>query len=102
MSENIPEKSLTNRLMGRLDGPSISRTALRLVIASLIVGALLSVFGIKPVELWLRIWNGVKYGAEQVYGHGIEGVTLVLTLIVTGAVIVIPIWIIRFLLSGRK
>lgn len=95
---DAPEKSP----LSRVDGRAIAVTALRLGIASLIVGGLLAVLRIDPIEMWQTLWRWVTEGVAELFDTGIEGVALVITLVATGAVIVIPIWIVSKLLSARR
>ncbi|MEO1042295.1 MAG: integrase [Pseudomonadota bacterium] len=77
-------------------------TGIRLAVISLIVGAALTIFRIDPIGLWRGAWRWLNQGVVELFGSGIEGLTLVATLIATGAIIVIPIWLVRTLLRGRK
>ncbi|MEM6913984.1 MAG: integrase [Pseudomonadota bacterium] len=77
-------------------------TGIRLAIISLIVGAVLTIFRIDPVGLWRGAWRWLNQGVVELFGSGIEGLTLIATLIATGAIIVIPIWLVRMLLRGQK
>jgi hypothetical protein len=82
-------------------GRAVASTVLRLVIASLIVGALLAVFGLNPIEMWLTLWQWLEDGVTGFLGTGVQGVALIGTLILTGAIIVVPIWLLRTLLRRR-
>ena len=81
-----------------LGGPPLSVLA-RLVMLSLIVGALLMWLEIHPMEvidsverLFRRLWN-LGFGAVRV----------VLEYVIAGAVVVIPIWLaLRLLNAGRS
>ncbi|MEM7739994.1 MAG: integrase [Pseudomonadota bacterium] len=77
-------------------------TGIRLAIISLIVGAVLTIFRIDPIGLWRSAWRWLNQGVVELFGSGIEGLTLIATLIATGAIIVIPIWLVRMLLRGQK
>jgi hypothetical protein len=83
-------------------GRQAAGTAVRLIVASLVVGALLALFGINPIEMWTGLFRAIQNGVRDVFDTGIEGVGLVLTLIATGAIIVVPIWVIRMLLKSRR
>jgi hypothetical protein len=78
------------------------RTIVRLVVFSLLVGVVLAVFGWNPVEMWKGLWNALQQGVVDVFGTGIGGIALVATLIATGAVIVVPLWLISKLLGSRR
>ena len=81
-----------------LGGPPLSVLA-RLVMLSLIVGALLMWLEIHPMEvidsverLFFRLWN-LGFGAVRV----------VLEYVIAGAVVVVPIWLaLRLLNAGRS
>jgi len=98
MSEDKP-------LRDKLGLPSASNaagTVVRLGVACLVVGALLAILNIDPIRLWQDIVSWIKHGLVDLFGTGLEGVSLVLTLLATGAIIVIPIWVISKLLSLGK
>ncbi len=81
-----------------LGGPPLSVLA-RLVMLSLIVGALLMWLEIHPMEvidsverLFFRLWN-LGFGAVRV----------VLEYVIAGAIVVVPIWfVLRLLNAGRS
>ena len=81
---------------------TVLRTVVCLVVASLLVGILLAVFRIHPIKMWMSLWHWVQNGLVDLIGTGIEGIGLVVTLIVTGAIVVLPIWAIGKLLGSRK
>ena len=100
MSEHHP-------LRDRITSPTLKLGALvgtlvRLGVASLIVGALLAIFRLDPIQMWKSLWHWMRTGLVDLFGTGIEGVGLVITLVLTGAVIVIPVWLIGKLLGSRK
>lgn len=85
------------------DAKNIVPTMIRLVIASLIVGVLLVLLEINPVDIWKWLWTSLKNGIQDVFGISIDGVRLFFTILVTGAVIVLPIWFVGKLLgAGQK
>lgn len=81
---------------------AVVRTVIRLGIACLIVGGLLAVLNINPIELWKGLANAIERGVVDIFGTGIDGISLILTLIATGAVVVLPIWLIGKLLGSRR
>ncbi len=86
----------------RLTGGGTGRTILKLIIASIIVGAVFSFLGIGVREFWSGIFDNVR-DVIGVLGENIGEVALTLiTYLVIGAGIVIPIWLIARLLSSRK
>ncbi|WP_428406989.1 DUF6460 domain-containing protein [Hyphococcus sp.] len=94
-----------------MSGPSIKDrrssgkaggTAIKLIFASLIVGAVFSFLGIGVREFWSGIFDNVR-DVIGALGENIGEIALtLLTYLVIGAGIVIPIWLIARLLSNRK
>lgn len=94
-----------------MSGPSIKdritrggagRTAVKLIIASIIVGAVFSFLGIGVREFWSGIFENVRDVIGTLGENLGEVVLTLLTYLVIGAGIVIPIWLIARLLSSRK
>lgn len=87
----------------RISVPShAGRTIIKLVIASIIVGAVFSFLGIGVREFWSGVFDNVRdlIGA---LGENLSEIALtLLTYLAIGAGIVVPIWFIRRLLSSRK
>lgn len=80
---------------------SIPGTILRLVLASLVVGLVLSFLGINPIEA-VHDFGGF---AASVFRLAVSWLERGAPYIVSGAVIVVPIWAIVFLLRrlrGRR
>ncbi|MEO1658339.1 MAG: DUF6460 domain-containing protein [Pseudomonadota bacterium] len=92
----------TTQKSRRAGASSAMQTGIRLAIISLIVGAALTILRIDPIRLWKGAWHWLNQGVVELFGSGMEGLSLIATLIVTGAIIVVPIWLVRSLLSGRK
>lgn len=84
--------------MGRI---SIS-TIIKLVVASLVVGAILTFLGADPLEFWGGVWLAVKDGVASIpeigWGVVLKGGQYVLV----GAAVVIPIWLISLALKARR
>ncbi len=77
-------------------------TIIKLVIASIIVGALFSFFGIGVREFWSGVISNVGDLIGRL-GENVGEIALTLaTYLLIGAGIVIPIWLISRLLSSRK
>lgn len=86
----------------KLTGGGAGRTAIKLVIASIIVGAVFSFLNIGVAEFWRGIFDNVK-SLIATLGESFGDIALnLLTYLVIGAGIVIPIWLIARLLSSRK
>ena len=86
-----------NDTLHRLFGGEPLAVLLRLLVVSLIVGALLMWLDIHPRDVirgfenfFLRIWN-----------MGFEAVRELAQYVIAGAVIVVPVWIVMRLLSAR-
>lgn len=88
----MAESTLTRFL-----GGSPLAVLLRLIVVSLIVGAMLMWLDIRPIDIiygvqrfFLRLWN-----------MGFDAIQDVLQYVIAGAVIVVPIWLVMRLLSVR-
>jgi Family of unknown function (DUF6460) len=90
---NMEPDALTRFLGGKP-----SSVAIRLLIISVIVGALLYWAGLTPFSLI----NGIRAMVENLIGTGWDAVRNVAEFAIYGAVIVIPLWLIARLLSNRK
>lgn len=80
-------------------GGSPGSVLLRLALLSLLVGVVLAALGMTPWGFfhWLRYW------IEELLGSGIDAVRNLIGYVVSGAIIVLPIWLIMRLLStGRR
>lgn len=84
--------------LGRFMGGSPGGVIFRLVLASILVGALMALLGIDPEELVNRIYRFVRGVLDLGWG----AVDQVLRWLIYGAVIVVPVWFIARLLSGRR
>ncbi|MEE4211295.1 MAG: hypothetical protein V2I43_18755 [Parvularcula sp.] len=96
-----PMENQTSRRFS-LTGRKALGTAVRLIVASLVVGAFLALLGLNPLEMWTGLFRAIQNGVRDVFNTGVEGIGLILTLIATGAVIVLPIWAVRLLLKQRR
>jgi hypothetical protein len=86
----------------RLKRGGTGGTIIKLVIASVIVGAVFSFFGIGVREFWSGIFENVR-DLIGTLGESFGEIALtILTYLVIGAGIVMPIWLISRLLSSRK
>ncbi len=87
-------------LKTRLAGRNPRRTMIQLVIASVVVGAFLAFWGLSPGEFWSGVFNFVK-GIVGWLGDSVgEIVVNLLTYLLLGAAIVIPLWLVARMLSG--
>ena len=85
-------------LAARIFGDRPARTLVRLIIISFIVGFILVISGFDPFDVWDTLVRFVNYLASL----GFFEVRRVLHYIVTGAIIVLPIWLVLRLLSGPR
>ena len=83
-------------LRGFLGGHPAS-VAIRLALLSIVVGLLLSLFGITPRNLFLSLDHFARY----IYDLGFGAFEWVLEYLVLGAMLVVPIWVlVRLLRAG--
>ena len=83
----------SERLLG---GPPLA-VAARLVVVSLLVGALLMWLDIRPFE----IFDALRRLIDRLWYLGWDSVRAVLDYVVAGALIVVPCWIVLRLMSYR-
>ena len=81
----------------RLLGGSPLAVLLKLVFLSLIVGAIMAGLGLTPANLLRLLSDTVR----SVFGLGFDAVRDLGNYVLTGAIIVIPIWVIIRLLDRR-
>ena len=94
----MPEESLKERLTRGGTG----RTIIKLVIASVIVGAVFKLLNIGVREFWSGLFHNVS-DLISMLGDSVGEIIITLgTYFLIGAGIVVPIWLITRLLSSRK
>jgi hypothetical protein len=72
---------------------------IRLAILSILVGVLLSVFGITPRNFFYVIDDF----ARRIYDLGFGAMTWIIDYMLLGAMLVVPVWLlVRFLKTGTK
>ncbi|GGD09933.1 DUF6460 domain-containing protein [Aquisalinus flavus] len=81
---------------------SIIRTVLFLVLASFLAGVLLDLIGMAPLEFWRGIVDGVRDFFAALFSIGWGTISLILNYVIFGALIVVPVWLVVFLLNRRK
>ena len=84
--------------LARFLGDSPLRVVIKLLIVSLVVGFLLSVFGWTPWE----VVDAVRYTILRIWNMGWDAVGDFVGYVLLGAVIVIPLFLIVRLLSFRR
>lgn len=80
----------------------ILRTIMVLTVFSFLVGAVLTILGLHPLDFWKGLGEGVKAFVEGILDLGWGAVSTILTYIIFGAMIVVPIWGVAKLFSLRK
>jgi len=75
--------------MEKFFGGPLVPTLVRLALLSLIVGLLLTVFGIHPADLWRDFLATV----DRVWSLGFEFLHWSVRYLVLGAIIVVPVWL---------
>lgn len=74
-------------------------TIIQLTVASLLVGAVLAMIGLSPIDFWTGLADTVRHFVEGILNLGWSTVSTVITYIILGAMIVIPVWGVAKLLS---
>jgi hypothetical protein len=85
-------------LTGRFPGGSPAMVALRLIVASFIVGVILEAFGINPVSLF----GEAVRAARRLFELGFTDVRQLGRILLTGAMVVVPVWLALRLLQGGR
>ena len=75
--------------MDRLFGGPVLPTLFKLAIASIAVGVVLAVFGIKPIDLWRDFLDTLA----RIWEMGFDAIDWSLQYLLLGAVVVIPIFV---------
>jgi hypothetical protein len=79
-------------------GGSLPAVAVRLLVVSFVVGLLLAMFGFDPETLYDRFIGAVRYAVE----YGLTDLRHVGRILLTGAMVVVPIWFILRLMDTRR
>ncbi len=81
----------------RFIGGSPGRVLFQLIAMSFVVGIILSLLGVSPYD----ILNGLERLVMRIYNMGFGTIEWIFRYFLLGAVVVIPIWLIMRLLTGR-
>lgn len=100
MSENKASDQTASRRSSGL-GEKL-RTVFLLTFISFLVGAVLVISGISPIDLWKQIGNGIYNLFETIINTGWDTISTILLYIAVGAVVVVPIWAVIKLLKMRR
>jgi hypothetical protein len=89
---------MTNNVVARFIGGSPMAVLLRLVVVSFVVGLLLESFGLDPMSLI----DGAMRVTRHIIEYGLVDVRQIGRILVTGAMVVVPVWLVlRLLDAGR-
>lgn len=84
--------------MERFLGGTPAGVIIRLVIISIIVGIVLAALGLQPFD----VFDGVRRLIARIYEMGFEAVEKAASYFLTGALIVVPIWLIARLIGTAR
>ena len=98
-TDGIPGKR--DSVAERVIGGSPTRTLIQLLIASVIVGAIFSFLGLGALEFWNGLFDLIKNILSSLGESISEIIITIITYLIMGAVVVIPIWLIMRLFRGR-
>ena len=89
---------MNDNTLTRFMGGRPGAVLLKLVILSIVVGALLSLAGLSPADLF----RGVEAMIRSVVGSGFDAIRNLAEYALYGAMIVVPLWLIARALATRK
>jgi hypothetical protein len=84
--------------VGRFVGGSPTMVAVRLIVVSFVVGIVLETFGFDPATLFADALRS----ARQIVELGFSDIRQVGRLLLTGAMVVVPVWLVLRLLYSSK
>lgn len=84
--------------LSSLIGGSLAAVALRLLVISFVAGVVLITFGFEPETLYANLYRGV----HRLIDFGLGDIRQIGRILATGAMVVIPVWIVLRLLSARR
>jgi hypothetical protein len=87
-----------NNVVSRFVGGSPVTVLLRLIVVSFVVGFLLETFGFDPVGLL----NEVVRAARHIIEFGLTDVRQIGRILLTGAMVVVPVWLVLRLLDASR
>jgi Domain of unknown function (DUF6460) len=89
---------MTNNVVARFAGGSPMAVLLRLIVVSFVVGLLLESFGFDPMTLADEAMRAVRH----IIDYGLTDVRQIGRVLLTGAIVVVPAWLVlRLLDAGR-
>ena len=86
--------------VSRFIGGSPAMVAVRLIVVSFVVGIVLETFGLDPATLFADALRSVR----QIVEFGLSDIRQVGRILMTGAIVVIPVWLVLRLVdsTGRR
>lgn len=84
--------------VNRFLGDTPARTVVKLVVVSLIVGFVMAIFGIDPIDLV----SGIRNFFLELWYRGFDALGQVGDYLIIGATVVIPVFIVLRLLNMRS
>ena len=88
---------MTNAV-NRFVGGSPAMVAVRLVVVSFVVGIVLETFGLDPATLFADALRSVR----QIVEFGLSDIRQVGRILITGAMVVVPVWLLLRLLDSTR
>ncbi|MBT8472208.1 MAG: hypothetical protein HKN14_03460 [Marinicaulis sp.] len=95
------DRNIEKNTVERVVGSSPRRTVIQLIIASIIVGAIFSVLDLGALEFWRGIFDTLTSLIRSIGDSFGEIAVNLITYLIIGAAIVIPVWLIMRLIRGR-
>ncbi|MEO1310209.1 MAG: hypothetical protein AAFV51_04460, partial [Pseudomonadota bacterium] len=83
---------MANNILKRLLGGDPAGVAIRLVIASVVVGFILAAVGANPVDLWKGLFRRIGDTFEAAVDNFGSVTTTLVSYLALGAVLVVPTW----------
>jgi hypothetical protein len=89
---------MTSNVLARFAGGSPMTVLLRLIVVSFVVGIVLETFGFDPMGLF----NDALLAVKHIVEFGLTDVRQIGRILLTGAMVVAPVWLVlRLLDAGR-
>lgn len=102
MTEERDKHPGATEIKRRIFGVSIQRTIIQLVIASILVGAIFSFLNVGALDFWEGVFSGVRNIVQAIGDSFGEVIVNLITYLLLGGAVVIPIWLIAKILTSRR
>ena len=89
---------MNSNVVARFVGGSPTTVLLRLIVVSFVVGLILETLGFDPASLFSETERALRHIVE----YGLTDVRLFGRILLTGALVVAPVWIVLRLLDSRQ